>query len=233
MTMLSNEDIKVLESIRQRLATLTSSLDSLRNQILISDPLPPWPSLHAQSQLLLTAFNGNSGMGGLLELLRNNSTLLRSTVAYPVPSYPGREQEALLNQILRKKLEPQVEEWAEDGETMGKELEGLEIIGGAGEGEEDSFKRFWRWAMIESSEIGMGYNWLGPEGEGPEAEESEDEEEDSSDEGQGKSEKMKGVVKTGAHGVVKGKDIEQDNHTPSLPMEQILRFLCKGEEPKE
>lgn len=39
---LSPQEIKVLEQTRSRLAQLTTSLASLQQHIINSDPLPPW-----------------------------------------------------------------------------------------------------------------------------------------------------------------------------------------------
>lgn len=42
MTTLTQSEIKVLEQTRQRLSQLTNSLNSLKQNLLQSDPLPPW-----------------------------------------------------------------------------------------------------------------------------------------------------------------------------------------------
>jgi mediator of RNA polymerase II transcription subunit 8, fungi type len=41
---------------------------------------------------------------------------------YPLPEFPGRTQEGLLGQLLRKKLEPSVEDWLQEGIATGKEV---------------------------------------------------------------------------------------------------------------
>lgn len=51
--------------------------------------------------------------------LSKHSELLNRTAAYPSTNYPGREQEAVLTHLLRKKLEPQVETWASEGRESG------------------------------------------------------------------------------------------------------------------
>lgn len=42
MAALTQSEIKVLEQTRQRLSQLTNSLSSLKQNLLQSDPLPPW-----------------------------------------------------------------------------------------------------------------------------------------------------------------------------------------------
>jgi mediator of RNA polymerase II transcription subunit 8 len=58
----------------------------------------------------------------LTDLFSTHSALLSRTVVYPSTNYPGRTQEGLLGQLLRKKLEPHVETWVEEGRSLGAEL---------------------------------------------------------------------------------------------------------------
>lgn len=58
-----------------------------------------------------------SNIESLTNLMSNNSELLNKTVVYPSTNYPGRTQEAVLTQLLRKKLEPGVETWVEEART--------------------------------------------------------------------------------------------------------------------
>ena len=58
-----------------------------------------------------------SNIESLTTLMSNNSELLNKTVVYPSTNYPGRTQEAVLTQLLRKKLEPGVETWVEEART--------------------------------------------------------------------------------------------------------------------
>lgn len=39
-------------------------------------------------------------------------------VVYPLPQFPGRTQEHILQQLLRTKFEPEVEEWVEKGQDI-------------------------------------------------------------------------------------------------------------------
>lgn len=54
--------------------------------------------------------------------LNSHAELLSKTVVYPSTNYPGRTQEGLLGQLLRKKLEPHVETWVEEGRDIQADL---------------------------------------------------------------------------------------------------------------
>lgn len=41
-TALSNEELKALESVRQRLYNLSSSISSLKGDVARTHPIPPW-----------------------------------------------------------------------------------------------------------------------------------------------------------------------------------------------
>ncbi|KAL9632709.1 MAG: hypothetical protein Q9164_005147 [Protoblastenia rupestris] len=206
MATLSAQDIKTLEQTRQRLAQLTSSLSNLQNQIINSDPLPPWPSLHTQTLIL------SQTLSSLSTQLQTNSPLLASTIVHPLPSYPGREQEPLLNQLLRKKLEPGVKEWVEQGRKAGEDV--------VGNNQAEEWKEFWEWAAMAGNEQARAHEW-GGEGSEEESEEGDEEEEESGED------KMLGVVKAEDGGGEDGK-----TESKALGIDEVLRFLSKGEEPE-
>ncbi len=59
--------------------------------------------------------------GNLKEIavqLAKHQTLLASTVVFPLPQFPGRTQENILQQMLRTKLEPSVSDWIERGQNI-------------------------------------------------------------------------------------------------------------------
>lgn len=49
--------------------------------------------------------------------MSKNADLLNRAAIYPSTNYPGRTQEGVLTHLLRKKLEPQVETWVEEGRS--------------------------------------------------------------------------------------------------------------------
>jgi mediator of RNA polymerase II transcription subunit 8, fungi type len=63
-----------------------------------------------------------SNVVALTAHLNNHAEFLSKTVVYPSTNYPGRTQEGLLGQLLRKKLEPHVETWVEEGRDIQAEL---------------------------------------------------------------------------------------------------------------
>jgi mediator of RNA polymerase II transcription subunit 8 len=68
------------------------------------------PSLQNSANLLY------HNLDSLHKVLAGAQPLLANAHVYPLPSYPGRTQEDLLTQLLRKKLQPQVEDWIANGE---------------------------------------------------------------------------------------------------------------------
>ncbi|KAI9833892.1 MAG: hypothetical protein M1819_003401 [Sarea resinae] len=112
MAALDSGDLKILEQTRQRLFQLTSSLASLQQNIQRSDPLPPWSSFQTLSLLL------SGHLTSLSTHLTTHSNFFAATTAYPLPTFPGRTEEVLLGQLLRKKLEPDVEDWVEKGRAI-------------------------------------------------------------------------------------------------------------------
>lgn len=54
-------------------------------------------------------------MDTLVNHLARHAELFNKVVVYPSTNYPGRTQENILGQLLRKKLEPPVERLVEDG----------------------------------------------------------------------------------------------------------------------
>ncbi|RFU25580.1 hypothetical protein B7463_g10746, partial [Scytalidium lignicola] len=130
-TALRQEDIKALEQTRQRLFQLTNSIDSLRTKVLRTAPLPEWSSLQTSASILA----GN--VKTLIDHLSAHSDLFYHTVVYPQTNYPGRTQEGLLGQLLRKKLEPQVESWVDEGRAISVERENSAT---------EDLDELWKWA---------------------------------------------------------------------------------------
>ncbi|KAI9055095.1 hypothetical protein LZ554_000060 [Drepanopeziza brunnea f. sp. 'monogermtubi'] len=113
---MTQEDIKALEQLRQRFFNLSNSIASLKKDVLRSNPLPPWSSLQTSASILA------SNIESITNLMSKNADLLNRTVVYPSPNFPGRTQEGILTQLLRKKMEPQVETWVEEGRTTHAEV---------------------------------------------------------------------------------------------------------------
>lgn len=74
---------------------------------------------------------------------------------FPLETYPGKTQEGLLGQLLRKKLEPEVEDWVAQGRHAAEE---------AGMGDEDrkeKMEELWSWAGMAANELARGHEWGG------------------------------------------------------------------------
>ncbi|KAL3958964.1 hypothetical protein ACCO45_007126 [Purpureocillium lilacinum] len=106
---LDEDELKVLEHMLSRVSQLSSSIQSLKMDILKSNPLPPTSSLQASAQIL------QRNLQSVLDSLSENSELFSRMAIHPSTNYPGRTQENILTQLLRKKLEPDVEELVAQG----------------------------------------------------------------------------------------------------------------------
>ncbi len=175
-------------------------------------------------------------------------------VAYPLPTFPGRTQENLLGQLLRKKLEPNVEDWVEKGREAATELQGS----GRQASREHDLLALWEWAGMAANEQARKHTWggeytleereLGTEnvdtGLRRKLEESSDDSSDD-DEGavevsttQGDEMEIVGVrQKSGAAGV-EFEVMRDGGRRPSgagskvLPLDEVFKFMMTGEEPR-
>jgi mediator of RNA polymerase II transcription subunit 8 len=194
-------------------------------------------SLQSQANIISNNLNTISSQ------LAEHHELLSSLVAYPGPSFPGRTQSGILEQLLRTKLDPRVEDWVTRGRSAGattlKEQNGLS---------EEELAELWAWAPIEANQEARSRNWGGNftleeramgiqnvvtglkrQLEDEESEE-EDEEEDEED-----ADEMEIVESQGnleGAGVEDGQRIPSKSLEPALPLEEIFRFISTGANPK-
>ncbi|EWC48117.1 hypothetical protein DRE_02696 [Drechslerella stenobrocha 248] len=135
MSAAATAPVESLDRLRVQLGLLTQSIGSLLQELRTADPLPPWPTLTAQLAIL------NSQLSTLSRTLHQHSPALATTVAFPLPTFPARTQENLLNLLLRKKLAPEVEEWLAAGRDKGLGLKSASSApngkGRAGAGSDD------------------------------------------------------------------------------------------------
>ncbi|KAJ5201902.1 uncharacterized protein N7498_006565 [Penicillium cinerascens] len=166
MASLTSDQIKVLEQSRQRLVQLTRSLGSLIASLNQSDPLPPWSSLQSQASII------SNNLVSVSEHLSDHRDLLSSLVAYPGPDYPGRTQASTLEQLLRTKLDPRVEDWVARGRAAGTEPPALDAsnlnpsaVAAAAQAQkplsEAELAELWEWAPIEANQEARRRNWGG------------------------------------------------------------------------
>ncbi|KAF5265463.1 hypothetical protein FOXYS1_3725 [Fusarium oxysporum] len=125
---LDDDELKALEQTLSKVAQLSSSVQSFRQDLLKSNPLPPpyastpqcaivrqqlihptRKSIQASAKIL------QKNLKSLLESTNENADLFNRMAIRPSTNYPGRTQENVLLQLLRKKLEPDVEEFVSQG----------------------------------------------------------------------------------------------------------------------
>lgn len=172
--------------------------------------------------------------------------LLSSLVAYPAPSFPGTTQQGVLEQLLRTKLDPRVQDWVEKGLKAG--AKSAEENKGLSEAE---LEELWTWAPIEANQEARRRNWGGnytleeretgiqnvvtglsrqlDDDETEESDEEEDEDEDADDD---KMEIVGVHRRPGASGVEF--DITSEKHragaapSPAMPLTDIFRYMMTG-----
>ncbi len=103
-----------LEGMRARLIQLTHSLSLFHTQLTAAGPGPTVGQIQSQFHVLQSQFQ--SLAAGLVAY----EEVLSTTVVYPHPSFPVRQQENLLLTLLRRKLTLPVENWIESATTNGQ-----------------------------------------------------------------------------------------------------------------
>lgn len=175
--------------------------------------------------------------------------LLSSLVAYPAPSFPGTTQQGVLEQLLRTKLDPRVQDWVEKGLKAG--TKSAEENRGLSEAE---LEELWAWAPIEANQEARRRNWggnytleeretgiqnvvtglsrqLDDDDESEESDEEEDEDEDAAD-GEDKMEIVGVHRRPGASGVEF--DITSEKHragaapSSAMPLTDVFRYMMTG-----
>ncbi|KAH8700155.1 mediator complex, subunit Med8 [Talaromyces proteolyticus] len=244
MAAVNDGQIKVLEQTRQRLLQLTHSLGSLTGNLQQSDPLPSWSSLQSQASII------SNNLINISTQLSEHHELLSSLVAYPAPSFPGTTQQGVLEQLLRTKLDPRVQDWVAKGRISGSKT--AEESGGL---TEEELEELWAWAPIEANQEARRRNWgghytleereigienvaTGLKRQLPDDSEDEDEEEEEEEETDEDKMEIVGVhSKPGAAGVEFEITSERNRGpeaapSPALPLDELFRYMMTGTKPK-
>lgn len=188
MASLTPDQIKVLDQSRHRLMQLDRSLASLLTSLNESNPFPPWyaraqhtppPPEHQLTRTTRNNFQSqatiiSNNLSNVSEHLSANHDLLSTLVAYPGPDYPGRTQANILEQLLRTKLDPRVEDWVARGRIAGTERSTLNdsasqpnpssvaAVPPAGKTlSEAELDELWAWAPIAANTEAKRRNWFG------------------------------------------------------------------------
>jgi mediator of RNA polymerase II transcription subunit 8, fungi type len=181
--------------------------------------------------------------------LSEHQELLSSLVAYPAPSFPGNTQQGVLEQLLRTKLDPRVEDWVTRGRIAGTKS----LDAGSGLSEAD-LAELWAWAPIEANQEARNRNWGGnytlEEKESgiqnvvtglrrqlPDDDEDEESDEEDEDEDEEKMDIVGVHTKPGVGGVefdlARARDhIPSASASPALPLDDVFRYMMTGMKPK-
>lgn len=222
---MATPEYKAVDQLRTRLAQFQASINLLRHELESTQSMPSWSSLQtASSNVAATQQN-------LAQALASNQPLLSSAHAYPTPTFPGLTQEALLQQLLRKKMDPKAEDWLDrELDKQPRNLEDRrELWDWAGtavkEMREELEEGYWvdfytmeeRKAGIKNVQTGIKRSLL--------AEDESDEDEEDDEEG---AEDGDGDEKMGEDRAVDGgKDTEtaaRKHVPPPIPLETLLKY---------
>lgn len=242
MTAPNQEQLKALEQTRQRLIQLTHSLGSLIGSLNQSDPLPSWSSLQSQASII------SNNLLNVSSILREYQPLFSSLVAYPAPSYPGKTQANTLEQLLRTKLDPRVNDWVSHGRAVGANVSGLSGAqnqeGGKSLLSEQELDELWAWAPLEANREARRRNWggnftleemeMGVENivtglrRELEVDEEDEDEEESEEEVDGMQEVAPGLAQGAVDGGRGEVAAPEKPAMPGLGLDEIMRFMTTG-----
>ncbi|KAI1454836.1 mediator of RNA polymerase II transcription complex subunit 8-domain-containing protein [Annulohypoxylon moriforme] len=113
---LTPEDYKALEAARLRLKQISSAIGTLKANVQSSHPLPNLESLQNHADIL------QGGIQSVLDVMMPMSDTFSRIVVHPATNFPGRTQEQILLQLLRKKPEPDVATAMKEGRKIFAEL---------------------------------------------------------------------------------------------------------------
>ncbi|KAI1138054.1 mediator of RNA polymerase II transcription complex subunit 8-domain-containing protein [Hypoxylon sp. FL0543] len=109
---LTREEYKALETTRLRLMQLTSSIAGLKADVFASNPLPNLESLQTHADIL------ESKIQSVIDMTTSMSEVFSRVAVHPSTNFPGRTQEMILLQLLRKKPEPDVATTMDEGRKL-------------------------------------------------------------------------------------------------------------------
>lgn len=211
---------------------------------------PSRSSLQSQASII------SNNLVSVSEHLSDHRDLLSSLVAYPGPDYPSRTQSSTLEQLLRTKLDPRVQDWVARGRIAGTEPQVLDVSKLNSSAitatqaqkplSETELAELWEWAPIEANQEARRRNWggnftleereagiqnvvTGLKRQLEDDEGSEDEEEEDEEEGEDEMEVVGVHRKTGGNGF----EFEIAPHhahviEPVVPLADILRYMTTG-----
>jgi mediator of RNA polymerase II transcription subunit 8, fungi type len=185
-------------------------------------------SLQSQASII------SNNLVSISEQLSENRELLSSLVAYPAPSFPGRTHAGALQELLRTKLDPRVEDWVAQGRTAG-----ASAFGDKNGLSERELAELWEWAPIGANVEARRRNWGGNftleekeigiqnvvTGLRRQLEDEESEVDEDGEEAVDEDE----MEVVGAHRRVGG---PSGPASTAIPLEEIFRYMMTGAKPK-
>lgn len=177
--------------------------------------------------------------------LADHHDLLASTVAFPSMQFPGRYQSDVIQMLLRTKMEPDVEEWLEQGQSLGKDMSSTSQML-----RDQDRQELWQWAPGAANAEARRQKWgadytlaevqngivnvvtgLRRELAEPPPDDDMDEDEDDFGEDDNDEEEdtsMKVDSKPGAAGSSLSTTATLESTGPEMPMESVHRFMTTG-----
>lgn len=187
----------------------------------------------------------SSNLKSITDHMKDNADVFERAVTYPSTNFPGRTQENLLGQLLRKKLEPGVERWVDEGEAMHRNTDGMDgleaqwrvagtsikamVARAAFAHRDDPYTAEERQTGIENVRTGLLKPMKIP-GEEDDDEESEDED---ADEDGDQEMKDVGAAEEGKGGRTAENGIEKKITGPVRTLDEIARFGVTGLTPED
>ena len=174
-----------------------------------------------QTSAALISYN----MKALLDQISSNKLLYQSAHVYPSRSFPGRTQENLLTQLLRKKLSPSDEDWIAEGNDF---ISNIANIAKNDSGSSEAIDT----PIIKETLIQL-WEWAGPAANNV-AKEVLLSMSDSSDESNSQEDNDDEHENTKSGAQMEGIEIHPTNEPTKLgiasgiPLEQTFKFMCTG-----
>lgn len=213
--------------------------------------------MHKRSSLQSQATIISNNLVTISEHLTDQNDLFASLVAYPGPDYPTRTQATALEQLLRTKLDPRVDDWVARGRVAGQK-QGAASDSGLGE---SGLAELWAWAPVEANREARRRNWGGNftleekemgvqnvvTGLGRELEEDDDDDEEEDEEEEDEAGDEMDIVGARRKSIGGGLEFDiaatrpgQDPAAaaaaasgPVVPLDDVLRFMTTGMPPKQ
>ncbi|KAI0137736.1 mediator complex, subunit Med8 [Hypoxylon sp. NC0597] len=113
---LSEKEFRALETTRLQLMQITSNIAGLKADVFASNLLPNLESLQNHADIL------ESKIQSVIDVTSKMADVFTRVAVHPSTNFPGRTQETILLQLLRKKPEPDVATTMDEGRKLYAEL---------------------------------------------------------------------------------------------------------------